>query len=62
MLFSTVSYIKLNFKLKIDQKMCTFNNLEEILKTLKKLKEASGNPVYIFGLENFLIIKLQLAS
>ena len=42
--------------------MCTFNNLEEILKTLKKLKEASGNPVYIFGLENFLIIKLQLAS
>ena len=31
-LFSPVSYLKLNFKLKIDPKMGTFNNLEKILK------------------------------
>ena len=29
-LFDTVSYLKLNFKLKVDLKMCTFKNLEEI--------------------------------
>ena len=31
-LFNTVSYLKLNFKLKIDPKMCTFKNLEKFLK------------------------------
>ena len=36
MQFKTVSYLKLNLKLKIDLKMCTFKNLEEILKTWKK--------------------------
>ena len=36
-LSNTVSYLKLNFKQKIDPKMCTFKNLEEILeKSLKK--------------------------
>ena len=35
-LFNTFSYIKLNFKLNLDPKMCTFNNLEEIWKTWKK--------------------------
>ena len=35
-LFNTVSYINLNFKLKIDPKMCIFKNLEEIDKTWKK--------------------------
>ena len=35
-LFNTVSYLKFNFKLKIDLKMCTFKNLEEILKTWRK--------------------------
>ena len=34
-LFNTVFYLKLNFKLKIDPKMNTFKNLEEILKTWK---------------------------
>ena len=29
-------YLKLNFKLKIDPKMCNFKNLEEILKTWRK--------------------------
>ena len=29
-LCNTVSYIKINFKLKIDPKMCTYKNLEEI--------------------------------
>ena len=43
-LFNTVSYIKLNFKLKIDSKMCTFKNLEEIWKIGKKIEKASGNP------------------
>ena len=37
------SYFKLNFKLKIDPKICTFKNLEEILKTLKKYQN-----LYIF--------------
>ena len=31
-LLKTVSYIKLNFKLKIDPKMCTFKNLGEVRK------------------------------
>ena len=35
-LYNTVSDIKFNFKLKIDPKMCTFKNLDEILKTFKK--------------------------
>ena len=35
-LFNTVSYIKFNFKQKIDPKICTFKNLEEIWKTWKK--------------------------
>ena len=35
-LFNTIFYIKLKFKLKIDPKMRTFKNLEEILKTWKK--------------------------
>ena len=30
MIFNTVSYINLNFKLKIDPKICTFKNLEKI--------------------------------
>ena len=38
-LFNKVSYIKLNFKLKIDSKMCTFKNLKEIWKIGKKLKK-----------------------
>ena len=44
MLFSTVSYIKLILKLKINQKMC-FKNLKEIWKTQKKLEIISDNPV-----------------
>ena len=42
-LLNTVSYLKLNFKLKIDSKMCNFKNLEEILKTLRKLPKKFGN-------------------
>ena len=29
-LFNTVFYLKLNFKLKVDRKTCTFKNLEKI--------------------------------
>ena len=36
-------YLKLNL-LKIDPKMCTFKNLEEILKTLKNLPKTFSNP------------------
>ena len=32
-LFNTGSYLKLNFKLKIEPKICTFKNVEEIWKT-----------------------------
>ena len=32
LLFNTVSYIKLNLKLKIDPKVCIFKNLEKFLK------------------------------
>ena len=35
-LFNIVFNLKLNFKLKIDPKMCTFKNLEKIWKTWKK--------------------------
>ena len=34
-LFNTVSYIEIVLKLKIDSKVCTFKNLEEIWKTWK---------------------------
>ena len=34
-LFNTASYLKLNFKLKIEPKMYTFKNLEKIWKTWK---------------------------
>ena len=52
-LFNKVSYIKLNFKLKIDSKMCTFKNQEEIWKNWKNLKKASGNPVKNIGTTGF---------
>ena len=34
-LFNTVSYLKHNYKLKIDPKLCILKNLEEIWKTWK---------------------------
>ena len=34
-LIKTVSYIEVKLKLKIDQEMCTFRNLEKIWKTWK---------------------------
>ena len=53
-LYSTVSY----FKLKVDQKMCTFKNLEEIL----KIKKKSGNSVLstVFNLELSIKLKVNL--
>ena len=41
--FNTISYIKLNLKLKIDSKMCTFKDLEEIWNTWKNFRKTSGN-------------------
>ena len=43
-LFNTVFYLKLNFKLKIDLKMCTFKNLEEILIPGENFPKTFGNP------------------
>ena len=45
-LFKTVSFIEINLKLKIDIKMFTFKNLEEIWKTWKNFEKTSGNPAY----------------
>ena len=36
--------LKLNFKLKLDSKMCTFKNLEEILKPWKKFAKNIWQP------------------
>ena len=47
-LINTVFNFKLNFRLKIDPKMCTFKNLEEILKTWKNFVIKSGNPVLVW--------------
>ena len=43
-LLSTVSYLKLNFKLKIDPKICTLKTLRN-LKNPEKIEKTSGNPV-----------------
>ena len=43
-LFNNLFYFTLNFKLKIDPKTCTFKNLEEIVKSWKKLPKTGGNP------------------
>ena len=44
-LFQTVSYNKFNFNLKLDSKMCTF---EDFLKTCKNLKKKTGGyPVVV---------------
>ena len=43
-LFIIVFNLRLNFKLKIKSKMCTFKNLEEIWKSGKSFEKTSGNP------------------
>ena len=43
-LFNTVSYIILNFKLKMELKMFTFKNLEEVCNLEKLLKKRVGQP------------------
>ena len=43
-LFNTVSFIEINLKLKIDPKMFTFKNLEEIWKTWKKFRKNEWQP------------------
>ena len=56
-LFKTVSYLKHNFKLKIDPKMCTFKNLEEIWKTWKHFSKNKWQPCsYVCGLK-FVVSK-----
>ena len=61
-LFITVSYIEIN--LKINPKMCTFKNLEEIWKTWKIFLKASGNPdyniIYIFSLNKYLYAQMPI--
>ena len=49
LLFNTVSYIKFNFKLKIDTKMCTLKNLKEIWKNeLQPCLPTTNNSVVLF--------------
>ena len=48
-LTNTVSYIKFNFKLKIGPEICSFKNLEEILKTLKKLTKYEWQPCVMYS-------------
>ena len=48
-LYNTIFYLKLNFKLKIDPKMCTFKSLEEILKNCKKFWKNEWQP-WVFDL------------
>ena len=43
-LLDTIFYLELNFKIKIDQKICTFKNLEEILKTWRKFAKNIWQP------------------
>ena len=54
-------YVKINFKIKIDPKMCTFKNLGEILKTWKKFSknkwQTCNQGKYYF----LLIIELKLS-
>ena len=50
-LFNTVSYIKLNFKQKIDPKMCTFKNLEKNLN-----KWVATLFIYVYMLATIFII------
>ena len=47
-LFNTVFYLQLNFKLKIDPKTCNFKNLEEIWKPGESLLKTFGDPVNLF--------------
>ena len=46
MKFRARTLLKLNFKLKIDLKMCTFKNLEETWKTWQKIKKNDWQPVF----------------
>ena len=43
-LCKTISYLKLNFKLKKDPKMDTFKNLKKVLKTWKKIAKNIWQP------------------
>ena len=43
-LLNTICNLKLNKKLKIDLKKCTFKNLEGMLKTLKKIAKNQQQP------------------
>ena len=51
-LINTFSYLKLNFKLKIDPKMCTFKNLEK----------SSGNHHHLIYWNNLHFIKELIAA
>ena len=46
--FNTVSYLKLNFKLKTDPKLCKLKNLEKLGKPGKFFEKTNGNPENIF--------------
>ena len=47
-LLNTIFNFKLNLTLKVDPKMCTFKNLEEILKTWRKFAKNIWQPYIYF--------------
>ena len=49
-------HIKLNFKLKIDPEICNFKNLEEILKTWKKLGKNEWQPCVMYSCINIFML------
>ena len=59
----TVSYIKANFKLKIDQKMYTFKIIEEVWKICKKIRKNEWQPFfYLKAFEKLIIFEQKFFS
>ena len=56
LLFNTAFNFKINFKQKIDPKMCMFKNLEEIKKNLEKLGKNKWQPLLIKFIVKYLFI------
>ena len=48
-LLKTIFYLKLHFTVKVDPKRCTFENLEQIQKTLKIFSKTFGSLKFYIG-------------
>ena len=58
-LFNTVLYLKLNFKIKIDPKVCTFKNLEQIVKFRFETDKSFLSSSKVFLLKSTFKVALQ---